>query len=52
MMLGHLGEHDAATDVLRAIEDTVADRSAPRTADLGGRASTDEVTREIVARLS
>ena len=52
MMLDHLGEHDAAADVLRAIEDAVADRGAPRTADLGGRATTDEVTREIVARLS
>jgi tartrate dehydrogenase/decarboxylase/D-malate dehydrogenase len=52
MMLEHLGERDAAADVLRAIEETVADASAPRTADLGGRATTDEVTREIVARLS
>ncbi|HEY4303726.1 MAG TPA: tartrate dehydrogenase [Gemmatimonadaceae bacterium] len=52
MMLEHLGEREAAADVLRAIEDVVADTSAPRTADLGGRATTDEVTREIVARLS
>jgi tartrate dehydrogenase/decarboxylase/D-malate dehydrogenase len=52
MMLDHLGEHDAAADVLRAIEETVADQRAPRTADLGGRATTDEVTREIVARVS
>ena len=52
MMLEHLGERDAAADVLRAIEDVVADSGAPRTEDLGGRATTDEVTREIVARLS
>ncbi len=51
MMLEHLGEHDAAADVLRAIEEVVADSSAPRTADLGGRATTDEVTREIIARV-
>jgi tartrate dehydrogenase/decarboxylase/D-malate dehydrogenase len=51
MMLEHLGETDAAADVLRAIEEVVADADAPRTADLGGRATTDEVTREIVARI-
>jgi tartrate dehydrogenase/decarboxylase/D-malate dehydrogenase len=51
MMLEHLGERDAAADVLRAIEDVVADSGASRTADLGGRATTDEVTREIVARV-
>jgi tartrate dehydrogenase/decarboxylase/D-malate dehydrogenase len=51
MMHDHLGEHDPAADVIRAIEDTVADASAPLTADLGGRATTEEVTREIASRI-
>jgi tartrate dehydrogenase/decarboxylase/D-malate dehydrogenase len=51
MMLDHLGEADAAADVVRAIEAVVADPHAPRTPDLGGHASTDDVTRAITARL-
>src|SRR4051812_14843088 len=51
MMLEHLGERDGAADIIRAIEDPAAAPSAPRTADLGGRATTDEVTREIIARI-
>jgi tartrate dehydrogenase/decarboxylase / D-malate dehydrogenase len=47
MMLEHLGEIEAATSVDRAIEAVLADRLAPRTADLGGRASTDDVAHAI-----
>jgi tartrate dehydrogenase/decarboxylase/D-malate dehydrogenase len=51
MMLDHLGEHDAALDVERAIEDVLADPTAPRTADLGGTATTIEVATAITERL-
>jgi tartrate dehydrogenase/decarboxylase/D-malate dehydrogenase len=51
MLLEHLGEVEAAGDVMRAIEVVVADPAAPRTADLGGRATTREVTDAIVASL-
>jgi tartrate dehydrogenase/decarboxylase/D-malate dehydrogenase len=51
MLLEHLGEVEAAGDVMRAIEGVVADPAAPRTADLGGRATTREVTDAIVASL-
>jgi tartrate dehydrogenase/decarboxylase/D-malate dehydrogenase len=51
MMLEHLGESAAAADILRAIEAVVADPDAPRTPDLGGKATTDEVTRAIVGLL-
>jgi tartrate dehydrogenase/decarboxylase/D-malate dehydrogenase len=49
MMLEHLGEHEAAGAIERAVEALLADSSAPRTADLGGRATTDAVTRAIEA---
>jgi tartrate dehydrogenase/decarboxylase/D-malate dehydrogenase len=51
MMLDHLGEHDAALDVERAIEDALADPTAPRTADLGGTATTIDVATAITERL-
>jgi tartrate dehydrogenase/decarboxylase / D-malate dehydrogenase len=41
MMLEHLGETDAASAVLRAIEKVLV--KGPRTADMGGTARTDEV---------
>ncbi len=44
-----LGEWGAAID--RAITAVLADPQAPRTPDLGGRASTAEVTDAVVARL-
>lgn len=49
MMLEHLGEHKAAQDLVRAFE--AALRQGTRTADLGGTASTEEVTTAVVARL-
>ena len=39
MMLDHLGEHDAAADIVRAIERSLDERHA-RTRDLGGNADT------------
>ncbi|HMR31679.1 MAG TPA: tartrate dehydrogenase [Geminicoccaceae bacterium] len=45
MMLEHLGHKDAADAVLRAIETVLTE--GPRTADIGGRASTQEVGRAI-----
>jgi len=52
MMLEHLGERDAAATVERAIEQVLADPTAPRTADLGGRADTVEVTRALVGAVT
>ncbi len=49
MMLEHLGEHEAAGLVMRALE-TVA-REGPRTRDIGGSASTQEVTEAICRAL-
>jgi len=49
MMLDHLGHGDAADDVRNAVEGVLAD--GPRTPDLGGEASTEDVTAAIVDRL-
>jgi tartrate dehydrogenase/decarboxylase/D-malate dehydrogenase len=48
MMLEHLGEREAATAVEGAIEAVLADPAGPRTPDLGGRATTDDVASAIV----
>jgi tartrate dehydrogenase/decarboxylase/D-malate dehydrogenase len=50
LMLEHLGHADAAGEVLSAIEATLAS-SGTRTADLGGSASTIQVTDAFVTRL-
>jgi tartrate dehydrogenase/decarboxylase/D-malate dehydrogenase len=50
MMLEHLGHTAAAADVLAAMEDSLAKRET-RTADLGGTASTAQVTEALVAHL-
>ena len=49
MMLEHLGDSEAAKVVQDAIEKTLIDPCAPRTADLGGRATTGEMTEAIAA---
>jgi tartrate dehydrogenase/decarboxylase/D-malate dehydrogenase len=49
-MLEHLGHMDAAADVMAAIEATLA-KPETRTGDLGGSASTVEVTEALVAQL-
>jgi tartrate dehydrogenase/decarboxylase / D-malate dehydrogenase len=51
LMLEHLGHADAAAEVLDAIVAVLAE-DGPRTADLGGAATTEEVTEALVARLS
>ena len=50
MMLDHLGFPEAAADVLAAMEATLA-QPQTRTGDLGGTASTAEVTAALVAEL-
>ena len=51
MMLEHLGETDAAERVMRAIESVTAD-PALHTRDLGGAATTADVTAAVCARLA
>ncbi len=51
MMLEHLGEPAAAARLMRAIEAVTADRGL-HTRDLGGSASTAQVTAAVCARLS
>ncbi len=50
LMLEHLGHPGAAEDVMTAVTATLAD-PATRTADLGGTASTAEVTAALIAAL-
>ena len=47
MMLEHLGYSDAAADLLRAIEQVLA--QGPRTPDMGGSASTSDVGKAIAS---
>jgi tartrate dehydrogenase/decarboxylase/D-malate dehydrogenase len=51
MMLSHLGETTAAHQLESAIADLLADPSAPRTADLGGRANLSDVVSALRARI-
>ena len=51
LMLEHLGHRDAAAALVAAIERTLADPSAPRTPDIGGKASTVEVGKAIAAAI-
>jgi tartrate dehydrogenase/decarboxylase/D-malate dehydrogenase len=50
MMLDHLGERTAHDNILRAIEQVLADERG-RTPDLGGRATTAEVTKAVAMAL-
>jgi tartrate dehydrogenase/decarboxylase/D-malate dehydrogenase len=50
MMLEHLGEADAARRLMRAVE-AVAARGEVLTPDLGGRATTEEVTNAVIAAI-
>jgi tartrate dehydrogenase/decarboxylase/D-malate dehydrogenase len=49
-MLEHLGESEPATRLMSALEDVC--REGPRTADVGGSATTAEVGRAVAARVS
>ena len=51
MMLDHLGEKAAAAQLMRAIERVTADRSL-HTPDLGGNATTAQVTRTVCEALA
>ena len=51
LMLDHLGHADAAAAIVRAIEGVLADSRAPRTPDMGGKASTAELGRAIASAL-
>lgn len=51
MLLEHLGEAQAAKQLMRAIESVTAD-PALHTRDLGGQASTDQVTQAVCNALS
>jgi len=46
-MLEHLGHADAGAAIVRAIEAVLADKSAPRTPDIGGKATTVELGKAI-----
>jgi tartrate dehydrogenase/decarboxylase/D-malate dehydrogenase len=49
LMLEHLGEKEAALDIMRAIEATTA--SGIKTVDLGGKARTQEIGDAIINTL-
>jgi tartrate dehydrogenase/decarboxylase/D-malate dehydrogenase len=49
MMLDHLGHREAAAAVVRAVERVLFD--GPRTPDLGGKATTQELGRAIAGAL-
>jgi len=49
LMLEHLGHPEAATAIVRAIEAVLADPAAPRTRDIGGRATTVELGAAVAA---
>ncbi|MEM0989423.1 MAG: tartrate dehydrogenase [Pseudomonadota bacterium] len=51
MMLDHLGEHEAAANIVRAIETVLGDPSAPKTGDLGGKAKTGDLGQAIAAAI-
>lgn len=50
-MLDYLGERDAGAAIAAAINRAPADPKVPRTADIGGRASTVEAGKAIAALL-
>ncbi len=51
MLLEHVGEHDAAARVMHAIEQVTSNPKL-HTRDLGGTASTDEVTAAVCAQIT
>ncbi len=46
MLLEHLGEHEAAARVMKAVEQVTAN-PALHTGDLGGQATTAQVTKAV-----
>lgn len=51
MMLDHLGETDAASEIRRGVDEQLAATNAPRTADIGGNSTTEEVVQDLLGRL-
>jgi tartrate dehydrogenase/decarboxylase/D-malate dehydrogenase len=51
MMLEHLGESEAAAAIVRAIETVLGDPRGPKTGDLGGKATTEELGSAIAAAI-
>src|ERR1700675_3776346 len=51
LMLEHLGHPDAADAIVKAIEGVLSDPSAPRTPDIGGKATTVDVGKAIAAAI-
>ncbi|RCV47964.1 tartrate dehydrogenase [Marinitenerispora sediminis] len=51
MMLDHLGEEQAAADVMRAIETVLGSGDAPLTPDLGGTAATSDLGAAIASAI-
>jgi len=51
LMLDFLGHKEAGDAIVAAVERTLADAKAPRTADIGGRATTVEAGKAIAALL-
>jgi len=51
LMLEHLGHAEAAAAIVAAIERILADPKAPRTADIGGKATTIDVGKAIAAAI-
>ncbi len=51
LMLDHLGHAEAAAAIVHAIEAVLADPKAPRTPDMGGRATTVDLGRAIAAAI-
>jgi tartrate dehydrogenase/decarboxylase/D-malate dehydrogenase len=51
LMLEHLGHAAAAAAVVRAIEGVLAEPAAPRTPDMGGKATTSDVGKAIAAAI-
>ena len=51
LMLDHLGHADAAAAIVRGIEGVLADPKAPRTPDMGGKATTGELGKAIAAAI-
>ena len=51
LMLDHLGHAEAAAAIVHAIEAVLADPKAPRTPDMGGKATTVDLGRAIAAAI-
>jgi tartrate dehydrogenase/decarboxylase/D-malate dehydrogenase len=51
LMLDFLGHQAAANAVIAAIERVLSDKDAPKTPDLGGRATTGDLGRAIAAQI-